>query len=161
MQSLPDTNPMFDSYRRLLLWIFVFGAAGAGMELILIKHMEDSWQWTPLVLLGVSLPLAVWCMAAPSALPVRVFRVWMILFVVSGFTGLWLHYQGNVEFELEMYPTMKGFQLFWEAVKGATPALAPGAMILLGLLGWLYTHRHPALDVPPHQQTLTESYHET
>ena len=29
-------------------------------------------------------------------------------FVVSGVVGLWLHYQGNAEFELEMYPSLQG-----------------------------------------------------
>ena len=30
-------------------------------------------------------------------------------------------------------------------VSGATPTLAPGAMVELGLLGLAYTYRHPAL----------------
>ena len=67
-----------------------------------------------------------------------------ILFVLSGVVGLWLHYHGNVEFELEMYPGLAGFELFRESVTGATPTLAPGTMLELGLLGLLYTYRHPA-----------------
>jgi hypothetical protein len=67
----------------------------------------------------------------------------MALCVASGLLGIWFHYQGNVEFELEMYPTIGGVKLFWEAMKGATPALAPGTMIQLGLLGLLFTYRHP------------------
>ena len=69
----------------------------------------------------------------------------MILFVLSGLVGLILHYQGNAEFELEMYPSLNGLELFWEAIRGATPTLAPGTMIQLGLLGWVYTIRHPQL----------------
>ena len=36
-------------------------------------------------------------------------------------------------------------KLVWKALRGATPALAPGALAQLGLLGLLYTYRHPAL----------------
>ncbi|MFB3131882.1 MAG: hypothetical protein ACE10K_05095, partial [Rhodothermales bacterium] len=60
------------------------------------------------------------------------------------------------EFELEMYPTLKGLELFWESIKGATPALAPGTMIQLGLLGWAYTYRHPAL-IKSIEKTSTEA----
>jgi hypothetical protein len=45
-----------------------------------------------------------------------------------------------VEFELEMYPGLSGLELFREAMKGATPALAPGTMTILGLLGLAYTY---------------------
>jgi hypothetical protein len=40
---------------------------------------------------------------------------------------------------------MKGMDLLSKAMTGAAPALAPGAMIQLGLLGLVYTFRHPAL----------------
>jgi hypothetical protein len=35
--------------------------------------------------------------------------------------------------------------LLWKVMSGAAPALAPGAMVQLGLLGLIYTFRHPAL----------------
>jgi len=70
----------------------------------------------------------------------------MLLFVLSGAFGVLLHYQGNVEFELEMYPTTAGFQLFRKAMTGATPALAPGAMAMLGLVGLAYTIGHPSVS---------------
>ena len=63
----------------------------------------------------------------------------MILLLVTGVAGLWLHFDSNVEFEKEMYPNMLGFKLFLESVKGAVPTLAPGAMIMLGLTGLLKT----------------------
>ena len=83
---------------------------------------------------------------ARGARSLRLFRGTMILFVLSGGVGLWLHYHGNAEFELEMYPSLKGAELFWESVTGATPTLAPGTMLELGLLGLAYTFRHPALS---------------
>ena len=60
--------------------------------------------------------------------------------VAGGIVGLILHYRGNVEFELEMHPAASGLALFWESVRSATPALAPAAMIQLGLLGLVYAY---------------------
>lgn len=123
--------------RRLLLYTFLAGTAGAGAELGLIGHYEDPWQWTPLVLLGGGFLLGAWVLRRGG--PLRVFRGLMALFVASGLLGLYLHFRGNMEFELEMTASMKGWALVWESLTGATPALAPGAMILLGVLGWLST----------------------
>jgi hypothetical protein len=79
----------------------------------------------------------------------------MALCVVAGAVGVWLHYRGNVEWELERDASLGGVRLFWEAIRGATPALAPGALSQLGLLGLAYAHRHPALAVPhPRPRTL-------
>ena len=138
-------TPTIRVLRGFLLILFLVGILGVGAELLLLEHIEDLWQWVPLILMGVSLLVLGWCAVDRGRVSMRVFQGMMILFVVSGFVGLWLHYQGNAEFELEMYPTMKGLELFWEALKGATPARAPGTMIQLGLLGWAYTYRHPAL----------------
>ncbi len=131
--------------RRLLIGVFVFGAVGTGAELILLEHIEDIWQWTPIVLLSMGVPLAgsLWFMSAKWL--IRSFQGIMVLFVANGALGLYQHYQGNVEFELEMYPSMSGFELVWEALKGATPSLAPGTMMLLGMLGLIYTFHHPTV----------------
>ena len=118
---------------------------GTGAELLLLGHTEGFWQWAPLVLMAVSLVTLGWRVVARGARSLRVFQSTMVLFVLSGAVGLWLHYHGNAEFELEMYPTLQGFELFLESVTGATPTLAPGTMLELGLLGLAYTYRHPAL----------------
>ena len=129
--------------RRLLIAVFVFGVVGTAAELILLEHTDDIWQWTPIVLLGVSVPLAgsLWFISVKWL--IRSFQGIMVLFVANGALGLYQHYQGNVEFELEMYPSMSGLELMWEALRGATPSLAPGTMVLLGMLGLIYTFRHP------------------
>jgi len=131
--------------RRALLVIFVLGAVGTGLELMLLGHTEDAWQWAPLVLLFASLGALIWRSAGGGAASLRVFQGVMVLCLLAGLLGLGLHFQGNVEFELEMYPSLRGFSLFWESLTGATPALAPGTMVGLGLLGLAYTYRHPAL----------------
>jgi len=134
--------------RTFLLLIFILGLFGAGAELLLLEHTEDFRQWIPLVLLAISVIVLGWRGLSRGAMSLRVFQGTMLLFVISGCVGIFFHYQGNVEFELEMYPTLAGWELFAKAMQGATPALAPGTMIQLGLLGWAYSYRHPALRKP-------------
>jgi hypothetical protein len=77
----------------------------------------------------------------------------MVLSLASGFVGLLLHYRGNVEFELEMYPDLAGWKLFKDSMMGATPSLAPGAMMQIGLIGLAWTFRHPAFKSQPEAQS--------
>ena len=41
-----------------------------------------------------------------------------------------------------MNPTAAGGSLIWSSLTGAMPALAPGTLIHLGLVGLLSTYRH-------------------
>ncbi|MGH7720499.1 MAG: hypothetical protein ACREON_16835 [Gemmatimonadaceae bacterium] len=131
--------------RLILLATLALGLVGTGVELLLLEHTEDYWQLVPLVLIGGALLVLAWHAVDRRARSTRAIRAMMLLFVVSGIVGLVLHYQGNVEFEREMYPGLGGTSLFRQAMSGATPALAPGMMIQLALLGLAYTFRHPAL----------------
>jgi hypothetical protein len=142
-----DTRRMPQSIelRRVLAAIFLFGSVGAAAELVLLEHTEDAWQNAPLALIGIACAVLVVLSIRPSGIGVRIFQFTMIAFIASGVAGIVLHYRGNVEFELELQPDAAGFGLFWEAMKGATPALAPGTMMLLGALGLTYTYRHPAV----------------
>lgn len=140
--SQPDIGPpaagTLDRVRRLLLATFVAGAAGTGIELLLIGHYEDWQQFIPLVLLGSGLCAMVWHATAGTASSIRVLQALMLLFLASGAFGVVFHYEGNVEFELEMYPSMAGVELFTKTMTGATPVLAPGTMVVLGLVGMGY-----------------------
>lgn len=151
MVQPPRGTPQDDAgtLRRLVLVVLTFGIAGVGFELVLLDHMGDPWQWAPIVLLAAALPVSIWLILSPGFAVIRTYQAMMILFVVSGFVGQWLHYQGNVEFELEMYPSRQGLELVWEALSGAYPSLAPGTMTLFGLLGLVTCLRHPALHSRP------------
>lgn len=131
---------------RALRGILVFAILGAGTELLLLGHYEDAWQWTPIALLAVGLVVIGWHWMAPGAVSTHVLRITMVVFMSVGVLGAFLHYRGNVEFELEMYPSLRGFALVREAMTGATPALAPGTMIVLGLLGLVYSIRYPTVS---------------
>lgn len=128
-----------------LLLIFVVGVVGTLVELLLLEHWKEWTQWAPLVMLAVGLLLAGGWAFGHSRLLLRLFRGLMVVFVAAGVVGVWLHYRGNVEWELETDISMKGWALFKAAITGATPALAPGTMVQLGLVGLAYTFRHPAL----------------
>ena len=119
-----------------MLFTFLLTLFGAAGELLLIEHIDEIWQMIPLFLMGLGLFILIWYHFLPSKLNLQIFRVLMILFVISGVLGFALHFNGNRAFELEMYPSMKGWTLVWETLKGATPVLAPGTMIAMGLLGW-------------------------
>ena len=130
--------------RNFLFALFTIGALGTGIELVLLGHTEDRWQLVPLVLLGLGLVGLVGLLWQPQS--VRLFRWLMLLFVASGFVGVYLHYDANAEFELEMYPSIAGLELIREALTGALPALAPATMLHLGLLGLVSTYRYPDGD---------------
>lgn len=132
--------------RAILLAILAFGVVGTATELLLLEHTEGFWQLSPIVLLGVGLLALGWQLVAPRAASTRTLQAVMLLFVLSGGLGLGLHYEGNKEFELEMRPALEGRELFRRAMMGATPALAPGTMSLLGFIGLASTYRHPTLE---------------
>jgi hypothetical protein len=146
-----DTRSILDRLRRLLLAILAFGLIGTSTELWLLGHYEDIWQWLPLVLSGLGLVALAWHGLAPRRASLMTLRGVMVLVSVSGFVGTFQHYRGNVEFERELSPNLGGFTLFAEAMQGATPALAPGTMTLLGLLGLAATFRQTLPDAgdPP------------
>jgi hypothetical protein len=132
-----------DSLRRLLLGILLVGTAGMGAELLLIGHVEGAYQRIPVISLACGLIVLTWLALAPGRVAVRTVQAVMTVFLFSGLLGVVLHYQGNQEFELEMYPSMAGTELVRETLTGATPVLAPGSMALLGLVGLAVTFHHP------------------
>lgn len=132
--------------RRFLLGLLVAGLAGTGAELLLMGHTEDLAQLIPLMLIGLSLLILAWYGIGKSKVSLQVLRGIMVLSMVSGAVGSLLHYRGNAEFEIESMPGLTGFALFKQSMTGATPALAPGTMVLIGALGLLYTLGHPRLQ---------------
>jgi len=129
--------------RRFLFVILVFGMAGTAVELLLLKHDDDPYQLIPLVLLAAGLVAVVAHAARPVGATAAAVQVTMAAFVAAGTMGLYLHYRANVEFQLEGDPSLAGRALLMKALEAKTPpALAPGVMVQLGLLGLAYTFRH-------------------
>ena len=136
--------PTLETIRRLLLGILLLGSLGMGAELLLIGHVESATQLIPVVGLALGAAGIAWLALAPRPAAVLSVRVLMTAFLVSGITGVVLHYRGNAAFEREIYPEMAGMELVRHTLTGATPVLAPGSMAILGLVGLAATYRHPA-----------------
>jgi hypothetical protein len=132
-------------FRQLLLGVVLIGIVGLEVELALLRHADSLTQWMPhlSLLVGLLATAAVYFRPGPRIL--RTFQVLMFIYLLVGAWGVYLHVHGNIEFVLERDPSLSGAKLIWKALRGATPALAPGALAQLGLLGLLYAYKHPAL----------------
>jgi hypothetical protein len=131
--------------RTWLFIILVVSLIGTTAELFMLDHRESFTQWIPYGVFGVGMLAAAAVAIRANPWTINLLRLSMVLFVATGVLGLYFHYRGNVAFELEMKPALEGWELMKEALAGATPTLAPGAMSQIGLLGLLFTYRHPAL----------------
>lgn len=132
-----------EPWRLFALWVTLVAMAGTAAELVLLEHMEDRMQWVPLVLLAAGFVAGLVLAVRPSRPVLATFGSLMGLYVLSAPVGIYLHLKSNVEFELEMRPTLEGAELALESLQGAMPALAPGTMAYLGLIGLLVWYRHP------------------
>ena len=127
--------------RNALLAILLLGLIGTGTELLFLGHYEGVLQWIPLALIGFAICVVPWYGMRQSPASVRAMRSTMAAFVAAGAVGVALHYRGNIEFQREVDPSIQGFALFSKAMQAkAPPALAPGSMAQLGLLGLVCTY---------------------
>jgi hypothetical protein len=138
MQKRRHTAERF-SPKQVNGFALLFMLVGTSMELYLLDHFEGPLQWIPLLCLGASLLLMLILFFRITPRLISLFQLLMGLNALSGLYGAFLHLQANYEFELEMKPTARGWELFTESLSGALPALAPGSMIVLALLGFSYS----------------------
>ena len=125
--------------RRRLLWVLALGLVGTEAELLLLEHYEDPWQLVPLFLIALAMAVMVWHTRRQDAASLRALRIIMVLFLVAGLAGLALHFRGAAEFQLEIDPAMGIWDLVKKVMRAkAPPVLAPGMMLLLGLIGLAY-----------------------
>ena len=74
--------------RTWLAAVLLFGLAGTIVELLLLEHYEDAWQFVPLFLIVVALGVLIWHRARPTAANVRALQALMALFVMAGPIGV-------------------------------------------------------------------------
>ena len=145
MRSRADEPPV--RLRQLLLALLALGLVGVSVELAMLEHYEDAPMFVPFAALAVGLAAVALHATAGTAATVRVLQAAMAALIVSGLAGIALHYQGSLEFQIDMDPTMSRWDLFWKVLHmKAPPTLAPGILVQLGLLGLATTYRHPAVD---------------
>jgi len=147
MPPASQNNTTTSRLRGFFLLFLLLGMLGTTAELLLVGHTEDTWQLTPLLLIAVCFAVLAWHAARRGRASVRALQLVMLLFIASGFAGGYLHMKAKIEFQLEVNPSLAGTALYKKALESISPpALAPGMMIYLGLLGFAYTWRHPALN---------------
>lgn len=122
--------------RRVMLAVLAAGIAGTTTDLLLLAHYEDAAQFIPLVLLMATLPLIAWHLTRPGVGSRRMLQLAMGLFVVTGLVGVGFHVSGSLEFQREIDPEQRWTELIPKVVRAkAPPTMAPGVMILIGLMG--------------------------
>lgn len=132
--------------RRVILGVLLLGTGGLLAELALIAHYEDVTQWIPLALLAVGLVVVLLDLALARSWTQLLIQLTMVLIVAAGVLGVYFHFNGSREFQLEMDPQMRGTALVWHVLQAKSPpTLAPGSMIQLGILGlgYAYLRRTP------------------
>jgi hypothetical protein len=133
--------------RRLLLAVLSFGLVGTAIDLLLIGHDEDGFQMIPLAVVGLALVATAATAfttqgSSAQTFVLRLFRTVMVWLMFSGALGAVLHFRANMEFKLEMDPSLGGLALFWSVVQAkAPPAMAPASLVLFGLLGLVAVYR--------------------
>jgi hypothetical protein len=136
--------------RQLLLALLLFALAGIAVELLLLRHYEDAWMLAPFVVSAIAAAATLVRLVRPGAASVRWLRASMLLLLAAGAAGVWLHYAGGLEFQTDMDPTLSRSQLFWKVLHmQAPPALAPGVLVQLGLLGLIATYKDPLASKDP------------
>ena len=128
--------------RAILLGLVAVGLAGTSLELMLMAHTEDALQLVPFFTMTAALLAVLWRLARPRAGAVVAVRIAMCAMIVTGIIGVVLHYQANMEFQLEMDKSLGGMTLIMKVLEAkAPPALAPGNMALLGCIGLAGVYR--------------------
>ena len=127
--------------RRVVLGVLLLGMSGLLAELTLLAHYEDLTQQIPLALLGAGLVAVLIDLLAPRRWTGAFVQLLMVMFVAAGLLGVFLHFQGSKEFQLEMDPGMSGMDLVWHVLRAKSPpTLAPGSMVQMGILGLGYSY---------------------
>ncbi|MCA9955284.1 MAG: hypothetical protein H6657_09740 [Ardenticatenaceae bacterium] len=141
-------NPELVNHRyRLFLFVlagFIF--IGSVVELALEGHTQVPTQWIPFVLSGLGIVAITAVLGWPNRKTIWALRGVMGLTALGSFLGMYEHLAHNIEFALEIRPNAVVSDVFFEALRGANPLLAPGILALGALLALAATYYHPALE---------------
>ena len=137
-----------DVLRRLRLFLLVLAGlvfAGAVVELVLSEHTETLVQWIPFILSGLGMAAILAALISPQRLTLMALRLVMVLVVLGSLLGVYEHLVNNIGLEQEIRPNAAVGGVFMEALKGASPLLAPGMLAVAAIIAIAATYYHPAL----------------
>ena len=110
---------------------------GVQFDLLLIGHYESFWQYLPVLTLPLVLVTGLLKYTTDRQSIKMAMRVLSVALCLMGLLGIYFHTQSNFEFELELRPSIGGWELWKESLTGALPVLAPASLIPLGLLNFV------------------------
>jgi predicted RND superfamily exporter protein len=142
---MPD-HPITHRLRQGLLALAALATLVTPLELIFIEHYSEPLMLIPLVLTGLSLLAIIAIVLWPNPQVFKLFRVVMLLLILGSAVGVFFHLRGNTEVVQEVDSELQGLSRLWAIITGGAPALAPGLLAQVGLLGLLYTYKHPKLQ---------------
>lgn len=131
--------------RRFLLVLAALLCLGTLGELVLTDHLEEPLQYVPFVLCGVGLIAIAVVFFQPQRKTIWALRVIMVLVALGACLGVYEHLAGNQAFALEINQQASGSELLVDTLTGASPALAPGVLIITAIVAQAATYFHPAL----------------
>jgi hypothetical protein len=132
-------------YRTFLLLLSGFMCLGTIVELWLEEHTETAVQLIPFILCGLGFLIILWVLFSTNRTNLLILRGTMLLVGLGSIFGVYEHIEHNLAFELEIRPTAAVSDVFMEALKGASPLLAPGILGLAALIALAATYYHPVL----------------
>ena len=139
-RQVPADQPL-STIRTIILAVLTLGMAGLLAELALIAHYEDAAQWIPIALLALGMVVIALDLGLARGWTQLLVQLSMVLIVAAGVLGIYFHFNGSREFQLEMDPQMGGTRLVWHVLRAKSPpTLAPGSMVQLGILGLGYAY---------------------
>ena len=139
------TTTVEQRLRTFLLVLAGWMCVGTVVELFLAKHTEDPVQFAPFVLCGLGLIAVMAALRRPRRATLMALRGVMSLLMIGSLFGMYEHLANNFAFELEMRPSAVWSDVWFEALRGAAPLLAPGILALAAIIAIAATYEHPAL----------------
>ena len=140
-----STTTIEQRLRTFLLWLAGSMCVGTIVELFLAKHYEDPLQLLPFILCGVGLVAVAAVLRRPQRTRLLALRGVMSLLLLGSLIGVYEHLVSNFAFELDMRPSAIWSDVWFQALRGAAPLLAPGILAVAAVIAIAATYAHPAL----------------
>jgi hypothetical protein len=118
---------------------------GTVLELWLAKHTKEPLQLVPFVLCAVGLIAVLGALLRPRRVTLMILRGVMAVLIGGSVLGIYAHLEGNIAFALDIRPTATVRDVFFGALRGSAPLLAPGILAVAGIIALAATYYHPAL----------------
>lgn len=138
-----ETEKILNRIRIFLLWFSIFLFAGTLFELLFLHHTREL-QVVPFFLIPLGILLAVWILAKPSSRVVKIVRIGMIIVMLGGIFGMFVHVFGNLEGVIEGGQSATFSEIMQMSFGGRNPLLAPGTLAIAAIVALTALYKHPA-----------------